>query len=838
MNRSGSRFAAVCLVVAAACSSATAPKGNNQGSASGSSGANGGSGNSQGSGPNGGSGTAGPSSGGGNGSSGGTGGSSSGAGTTGASGSAQSGSAMSSGMLATGDGGGGGPPSNATGGACAMSPQPMSACTGGATGTVSAVSAATSCWGPGDITLGGAVTVPAGVTLTINPGTTINGAGPLTAMGGTIKAMGSAAKPVFLFDTSIALVGGSHTFQYTIINSSGATAIDASAAQVSVSHVQIQKYAATGLSIHGAGAKATIDFSTFGTTTTLFSSGPNGTPTSPAVAVAIDAAAGMGGTSITNSSLGFLQDALNNGLSEAGPSNTHLAYDFISGTANAIVTTDKTGVVNAAPGIADIPNLNHNLGPYAAALDLADPTADYSKEPAPNGGRANIGYYGGTECATPTTVQIVSPNGCGSYTAGSMQTVTWHASPDTPAPGSKTLSFSSDGGKTWSTVASIPAGNDPNSAMVAMPNVTSANCLVRISQDNDPTHIVSTSANVFAVGTMETAQACVVPPRCPAGTTTCKPFLAICYEGYRDGQEPGGVEPTCDEVQQDLNIMLPYTHGIRTYGSSPADHDGMCIPGIADQLGLDFHMGIWVDNTYTDAVNYGAIDASVGIVCGAPSANGCPAGTSVHPSIKTVIVGNEFLLRVRQSFGDTQAAEQRLVSYIKYARARIPSNIEVVTAESYPDWLTASVNLYNAVDRIIWHSHPWWEQIPIAQAASHFAATHDLMTAQMKAYGITKAERCGETGWPWDVVNGAAIGSEANEGQYLHDLNAYSASVGLEYWFFEGFDESWKIAEGPVGGKWGLWTATRPATGSNDQSGQHQVITNLSMELQPTQEWP
>src|SRR5271170_6448317 len=246
--------------------------------------------------------------------------------------------------------------------------------------------------------------------------------------------MGAASSPVLFFDASIALTGGSHTFQYTILNSTGATALDVNGAQVLISHMQIQKFAATGLNIHGAGAKATVDFSTFGTTTTLFSTGANNVPTTAAVAVAIDAAASGGGTSITNSSLGFLQDNLNNGLQEAGTtSNTHLAYDFISGTANKIVTTDKTGVFNAAPGIADIPNLNHNLAPFAPALDLADPAAPWAREPAPNGGRANIGYYGGTECAQPTTVQIVSPAGCESYPAGSMQTFTWHASPDTPA---------------------------------------------------------------------------------------------------------------------------------------------------------------------------------------------------------------------------------------------------------------------------------------------------------------------------------------------------------------------------------------------------------------------
>jgi len=323
------------------------------------------------------------------------------------------------------------------------------------------------------------------------------------------------------------------------------------------------------------------------------------------------------------------------------------------------------------------------------------------------------------------------------------------------------------------------------------------------------------------------------------GSTGKRYFSAICYEGYRDGQMPGGTEPTCAEVQQDLAIIGPYTHGIRTYGSNPADHDGMCIPGIADQMNLDLHMGVWIDDTYTDDVNYGAIDASIGIVCGASAGqNGCPQGPSVHPSIKTFIVGNEYLLRVQEAKGNLVTSEARLVAYIKYARARIPSSIEVVTSDSYPTWLTASAALYNAVDSIVWQSHPFWESISIDMAAAHFATTHQEVLSKMQSYGITKPERCGETGWPWADSDGAAVGSEANQAQYLKDLNAYAFGAGLEYWFFEGFDESWKSstahtgsAEGDVGGKWGMWQADRTMP-------PHQIIQQIATLIPASQEWP
>jgi exo-beta-1,3-glucanase (GH17 family) len=314
--------------------------------------------------------------------------------------------------------------------------------------------------------------------------------------------------------------------------------------------------------------------------------------------------------------------------------------------------------------------------------------------------------------------------------------------------------------------------------------------------------------------------------RADAGDARGKYFKAVCYEGYRDGQMPGygpSAQPTCDQVRQDLTILAPYTRGIRTYNSSSTLHDGKCIPTIADQLGLDLHMGVWVDDTYTDAGNLAALDDSIGVLCGGPRPGGCPKG-SAHPSIKTMIVGNEYLLRARQRRGDTQAAEARLVGYIQYVRARTPPTIEVVTGESYPDWLNASPALYRAVDRILWYAHPWWDEVPASEAAGHLKTTHQRIVAKMKAYGIRKGERLGETGYPWAEQNRLAQGSEAAQALYLKDLDAYAASVGLEYWFFEAFDENWKTLEGPVGVSWGMWKADRTP---------HAVITGIAQLIAP-----
>ncbi len=701
---------------------------------------------------------------------------------------------------------------------------------GGTTGNVmGALTPTTQVWGPGTITLTGAVSVPTGVMLTINKGTHITGAFPITvAAGATFMCNGIVSDPVSFGQTSLVLNSGMHTMQFCIINSAAATAIDLSGGSLTASHLQIQNFTASGLHIHGAGGTAKVDFSTIGSRATLFT---GDTVAKEAVGVLIDADAAMGASSITNSILGFLNDGTNTGLKITGGSNTHLAYDNITGPNSVYASTDAPlAILKGEPQIADVPNLDFNLAFFSRDLDQADPAAAFSQEPAPNGGRANLGYYGGTSLARITSVQVLAPNGCEELVAGPT-TVKWLSSPNT---GAKTIELSTDGGTTWASVGKVAAGMDTGSMSITLPATATDQAKIRFSQDNDPMNITDTSDRVFGIGKPKNVTACSnVRPPCVTG---CKPFKVICYTGYRDGQMPTGApganEPTEAQVREDLTLLLPLTQGIRTYGSNPLLHDGGSVPKVADDLGLDLHMGIWIDDplanaTSTDATNMAALDASIGIV------------SAGHKSIKTVIISNEYLLRVRQMHpGDasaTAAAEARLVTYLKYVRSKVPPSIPVVIGESYPDWLNASKALYDAVDIVMWHVHPWWQGVPIANAAAAAQTAHEQMLARMKALGITKPERLAETGYPWAEQHQDALGSEDNQAQYLHDLNQYSLKSGLEYWFFEGFDEAWKGAgatgEGSVGAKWGMFTTVRTAP-------PHKIIANIQTIIPMAEQWP
>jgi hypothetical protein len=60
---------------------------------------------------------------------------------------------------------------------------------------------------------------------------------------------------------------------------------------------------------------------------------------------------------------------------------------------------DQTGIngnISADPGLIDPANGNFHVYCWSACIDAGDESAEYSLEPAPNGGRINIGRYGNT----------------------------------------------------------------------------------------------------------------------------------------------------------------------------------------------------------------------------------------------------------------------------------------------------------------------------------------------------------------------------------------------------------------------------------------------------------
>jgi exo-beta-1,3-glucanase (GH17 family) len=666
-------------------------------------------------------------------------------------------------------------------------------------------------WGTGGnvaspVAITGNITVPAGVTLTIQPGCVITGAFTVTINGvlninGTIGSYvdWSAAKMVFATGSGPSKLQFIKIISYTSPAVIFPNAIDVNSANVDFEHVEIQDLGTYGINITGATSVVIINHCTIGAKSRTFSS-TLGVATS--VNIAADAAAAD--VTISNSILGLEESAQMIGLAVRGTAtNTKISYTFITGPRIGTGSTETSLYLNVTPGVFDIPNIRFFLADLAPAVDAADPADAFANEPTPNGGRADCGYYGGTVQATKSQLQVRNPAANQSLTHATQFKISWWGG---RYACTKKVDYSTDSGATWINISNaVPVGD--TSIMWTVPTVKTGKGLIRVAYTsvND---VIGISGRFYIDSIPPAGQVCD-PNRVLHNP---KYFACIPYAGYRTGQAPGGAEPTYAQVQQDMGILAPYTHGIRTYGSDwrgnpNIGHD--FVPHFCDSLNLNLYMGIWIDNTYADATNLANCDKAITIV------------QQNHKSIKSLIVGNEYLLRVEQAHGNLVTAEANLVRYINYVKGKLPagSAIKVTTGESYPDWLLASDALPQAVDIVYWHVHPWWEGKAINVAGEWLATAHQKMKARMAVAGVTKEMICAETGYPWGATQGAAVGSEANQAQYLHDIHVYCMGVGLQYYFFEGFDEPWKASmEGGVGDKWGMW--------KNDRTP-HLVIQNL-----------
>jgi parallel beta-helix repeat protein len=95
------------------------------------------------------------------------------------------------------------------------------------------------------------------------------------------------------------------------------------------------------------------------------------------------------------------------------------------------------------------------------AVDAGDPVTAFSNEPAPNGGRVNLGSDGNTAQATTSPaqlVQVLSPNGLEKVELGQVVTVAWRTVGLPPATTLK-IELSTDRGGTWATLAATVVGS-------------------------------------------------------------------------------------------------------------------------------------------------------------------------------------------------------------------------------------------------------------------------------------------------------------------------------------------------------------------------------------------
>jgi exo-beta-1,3-glucanase (GH17 family) len=268
------------------------------------------------------------------------------------------------------------------------------------------------------------------------------------------------------------------------------------------------------------------------------------------------------------------------------------------------------------------------------------------------------------------------------------------------------------------------------------------------------------------------------------------PHFPLNYSPYQPGQAPGGPTPSPMEIGNDIEIVEQETRLIRTYGACPTEL--AIIPRIANNHGIHVYQGVELTSTPSSNDQEMACFATL---------------VAQHQNIAAGVIGNETLL-----FG--HLSEPDLICYLNQAKET--GNVPVTTGESWGVWCNeieakprcqGRMPLGEAVDFILAHSYPYWENVPIEHGAAHVVATY----LTLRVVYPDRVVVIGETGWPTcGEARDNAVPSLENQRTFIEELWRWSNLYHFPVLYFEAFDEDWKVAEpGGVGRCWGLYYADR-----------------------------
>ena len=289
-----------------------------------------------------------------------------------------------------------------------------------------------------------------------------------------------------------------------------------------------------------------------------------------------------------------------------------------------------------------------------------------------------------------------------------------------------------------------------------------------------------------------------------------EPGKAICYSGFRDGQQPGGLTPAYSEVKEDLLILQKHWKYLRLYDCDV--HAKTVLEVIEkEQLPFKIMLGAYIE---AEMNNFG-----------------CPWGGGVFEEeqldankikndakIQTLInwakkwpniifslsVGNEACV----DWTDHYVPVARVIEFAKQVKKHATQ--PVTFCENYVPWLNKLKPLVDVVDFISIHTYPVWEYKKIHEAIDYTLENYEAIA---NLY-VNKPVVITEAGWATNS-NGRGTNPEStnenNQKIYFQDLMNLAEEQNILTFFFEAFDESWKGSDDPFEPEkhWGLFKTDR-----------------------------
>lgn len=285
---------------------------------------------------------------------------------------------------------------------------------------------------------------------------------------------------------------------------------------------------------------------------------------------------------------------------------------------------------------------------------------------------------------------------------------------------------------------------------------------------------------------------------------------AICYSGYREGQDPRrGIYPSYEEIREDLHLLARNWSFIRLY--DPSRHAELTLKVIRDE-GLDLKVLLGMDlaaELSNPQCPWGGIyDAET--LATNRRANSEQADRLITLAnnfadiVFAVAVGNEASVE----WTDHLVSVESLLAYAGQVKKAVAQ--PVTFCENYVPWTTKLGPLAAELDFISVHTYPLWEYRTIEDALEYSKQNYYSVVARYpdKPVIITEA------GWT-TASNGRGIdpdnASEALQAAYYEQLMAWTREEKILTFVFEAFDELWKGSADPMEPEkhWGLFFVDR-----------------------------